>query len=342
MRIIAAFSDVSLLVCSSFSFLLLLAMFQRSVSFTSPTHLAAEKTFRGLDQYNHHHHRNHNVFLCSQPAANSREQGDPEETLLLRRRENAWILLVDDEEPIRRAIGQFFSDKGYQVTACGDGKAALQVALGRKKDGMGETATATTSTATTKIPDCIVSDIRMPVMDGLEMLRNMRNNKEYSTLSHVPVVLLTAKAMVQDRILGYDSGADAYLTKPFAPEELVAIVDNVIKRSEDLSIENLELNKKVGMEDLRNDLAEIKDLLLHKGGGGIGNGWVEQTNIFLSKDERKVLYLLSRGRITKEIAAKTHLSTRRIEQLLTGMFRKTGVKNRTELVRWAVSTGNVE
>jgi len=68
-------------------------MFQRSVSFTSPTHLAEEKAFRGLDQYNHHH-RNHNVFLCSQPAANSREQGDPEETLLLRRREKSWILLV--------------------------------------------------------------------------------------------------------------------------------------------------------------------------------------------------------------------------------------------------------
>lgn len=257
--------------------------------------------------------------------------------MLSRRRENSWILLVDDEEPIRRAIGQFFSDKGYRVTTCDDGNTALQMAMGKKKDRMGETATATT-----KIPDCIVSDIRMPVMDGLEMLRNIRNNEEYSTLSHVPVVLLTAKAMVQDRILGYDSGADAYLTKPFAPEELVAIVDNVIERSEHLSTENLELNKKVGIEDLRNDLAEIKDLLLHKGGGGIGNGWVEQTNIFLSKDERKILDLLSRGRITKEIALKTHLSTRRIEQLLTGMFRKTGVKNRTELVRWAVSTGNVE
>ena len=339
MRIIAAFSDVSLLVCSSFCFLLVIAMFRCSVSFTLPTHLAAGKTFRCLDQYNHnrHYHRSRNEFLLSQPASNSREQGDPEETLLSRRRENSWILLVDDEEPIRRAIGQFFSDKGYRVTTCDDGNTALQMAMGKKKDRMGETATATT-----KIPDCIVSDIRMPVMDGLEMLRNIRNNEEYSTLSHVPVVLLTAKAMVQDRILGYDSGADAYLTKPFAPEELVAIVDNVIERSEHLSTENLELNKKVGIEDLRNDLAEIKDLLLHKGGGGIGNGWVEQTNIFLSKDERKILDLLSRGRITKEIALKTHLSTRRIEQLLTGMFRKTGVKNRTELVRWAVSTGNVE
>ena len=82
--------------------------------------------------------------------------------------------------------------------------------------------------------------------------------------------------------------------------------------------------------------------LLNKGGGGIGmNGYVEQTNVFLAPDEQEILELLCEGLKTKEIAAQTYLSTRRVEQLLTRMFRKTGVKNRTELVRWAVQTGNV-
>jgi DNA-binding NarL/FixJ family response regulator len=142
--------------------------------------------------------------------------------------------------------------------------------------------------------------------------------------------------MTQDRIAGYNAGADAYLPKPFDPDELVAIVDGVIERHETLNGANVQV------DDLKRDLDEIKYLLLEKGGGGVGNGWVEQTNIFLAPDEREILELLCQGLMTKEIAARTYLSTRRVEQLLTRMFRKTGVKNRTELVRWAVATGNVQ
>ena len=257
------------------------------------------------------------------------------ENIPARRREKSWILFVDDEEPIRKAVGSFFLSEGFQVTTCKDGAEALQLALSKKADN-------TTGEMIHRVPDCIVSDIRMPVMDGLELLRRIRTDEKYSMLSRIPVVLLTAKGLTQDRIAGYDSGADAYLTKPFSPEELVAIVDNVIQRSENFNVENEDINKNISVEDLKGDLDEIKNLLLKKGGGGVGNGWVAQTNIFLSKDERAVLDHLSRGLMTKEIAAKTHLSTRRIEQILTGMYRKIGVKNRTELVRWAVSTGNVE
>ncbi|VEU39019.1 unnamed protein product [Pseudo-nitzschia multistriata] len=296
-------------------------MLRCTVSFLSTAPVAG---FRSLDRF-----RGVDASAFRSPEPHGRRHSGAVRFFSMRR-ENSWILLVDDEDPIRRAVGQFLLDKGYKVTTCADGRAALQLALSKRKEGIGP------------VPDCIISDIRMPGMDGLELLGSVRNNAEHSVLSHVPVVLLTARANVQDRIAGYDAGADAYLTKPFSPEELVAIVDNVIERSEDISIEREELHKTVGIEDLKKDLAEIKDLLLNKGGCGIGNGWVQQTNVFLSKDERNVLDLLSRGLITKEIAANTHLSPRRIEQLLTGMFRKTGVKNRTELVRWGVSTGNVE
>lgn len=173
----------------------------------------------------------------------------------------------------------------------------------------------------------------MPEMDGIELLHEVRSD---DVLVGVPVILLTAKGRPQDRIDGYKAGADAYLSKPFDPDELLSILDNCILRHDTLNGEN------VLVDDLKRELDEIKYLLLEKGGGGVGNGWVEATNVFLTPDERKVLELLCQGLTTKEIASSTFLSTRRVEQLLTTMFRKTDVSNRTELVRWAIATGNVQ
>lgn len=241
-------------------------------------------------------------------------------------RSNRWVVVVDDEHAIRQAVGNYLSDQGYQVTACADASTALNVVRSKRqvnKEG----------TEMIRPPDVIVADIRMPDMDGLELLKEVRTDE---LLAGVPVILLTAKGMAQDRIAGYKAGADSYLTKPFDPEELLSIIDNCILRHDTLNGENVQV------EDLRRDLDEIKYLLLEKGGGGIGNGWVEATSVFLTPDERRVLELLCQGLTTKEIASATYLSTRRIEQLLTTMFRKTEVSNRTELVRWAVATGNIQ
>ena len=181
----------------------------------------------------------------------------------------------------------------------------------------------------------IVSDVRMPGMDGLQLLKEVRSNPQ---LVEVPVVLLTAKGMPQDRVQGYNAGADAYVPKPFDPDELVTIIDSVIQRHEELNPSD-----SVTIDDLKRDLADIKYLLLEKGGGGRAmKGWIEYTDVFLAPQERQVLELLCEGLMTKEIADRTFLSTRRVEQLLTTMYRKTKVKNRTELVRWAISTGNVK
>lgn len=244
------------------------------------------------------------------------------------KRSNRWILIVDDEEPIRRAVGQLLFDRGYQVTACADAPTALRIAQ--------EQRSQSDNNSNGRYPDVIVSDIRMPEMSGLEFLQTIRNNPD---LQGIPVVLLTAKGRTEDRIDGYDAGADAYLPKPFDPDELVSICDSLIQQYDLLNGNNLEV------EDLQQDLNDIKRLLLEKGGAGVGNGWVDKqmvSNVFLAPDERQVLEFLCEGLMNKEIAGKTYLSTRRVEQLLTSMYRKVNVKNRTELVRWAVSSGNVQ
>jgi DNA-binding NarL/FixJ family response regulator len=230
-------------------------------------------------------------------------------------RSQHWILLVDDEEDLRLAVGQYLDDQGYQVTACADAATALAMARQRR-------------------PSLIISDVRMPGgMDGLDFLQTVRAD---SALVDLPVVLLTARGQTRDRIAGYNAGADAYIPKPFEPTELVSVLDNLLARQKLIS------DSAVNVEDLQRAMTDIKHLLLEKGGGGAGvGGFVEATNVFLAPDERQVLDYLCQGLPNKEIAAASFLSTRRVEQLLTSLYRKTDVSNRTELVRWAVRTGTI-
>ena len=239
-------------------------------------------------------------------------------------RSKHWVVLVDDEESIRKAVGQFLFSKGYQVTACPSAQNALQVCRTRTQHKNGSEIP--------RIPDAIVSDIRMPGMDGLEFLREIRNDDR---LVGVPVILLTAKGETDDRIAGYKSGADAYIPKPFNPDELLSIVDNAILRHETLNADNIQI------DDLQREMADIKHLLLESGGGGIGNGWVEATNVFLGPFDRQVLELLCQGLVRREIASQLDISTRRVDSILKRLYGKANVSNRTELVRWAISTGNV-
>jgi DNA-binding NarL/FixJ family response regulator len=250
------------------------------------------------------------TFLYSVPQA----FGDPE---------NPLVHLVDDEESIRTAVGKFLADKSYRVLAFED--AASVLAQLRSAE---------------QLPKVLVSDIRMPGMDGLQLLSSIRKDAK---LVHLPVILLTAKGTTLDRVDGYNAGADAYIPKPFDPEELVAVLENVIEKHASLSNAAL-----VGIQELKRDLDDIKKLLLEQGGGGVGiNGFVKNKDamdedvVYFAPDERNILELLCQGLMNKEIADRTYLSTRRVEQLLTSMYRKTKVKSRTELVRWAIRTGTV-
>jgi two-component system, OmpR family, response regulator MprA len=118
----------------------------------------------------------------------------------------AAILVVDDDASIRRMLDRAFSVEGYAVEWASDGAAAL-AAVERA------------------VPDVVVLDVAMPGLDGLAVCRRLRARG-----LGVPVLLLTARDAVSDRVAGLDAGADDYLVKPFATEELLARVRALLRR----------------------------------------------------------------------------------------------------------------
>ena len=118
------------------------------------------------------------------------------------------ILLAEDEKDLSRALMAVLSHNGYEVTAVYDGEAAVEAA---KENAF----------------DCMVFDIMMPKMDGITALGIIRESGDMT-----PVLLLTAKSEMDDKVTGLDAGADDYLTKPFAMVELLARIRSLVRRQE--------------------------------------------------------------------------------------------------------------
>src|SRR5438093_11510204 len=117
------------------------------------------------------------------------------------------LLIIDDELPMRTALQDVLAAEGYRVLTAADGELGLQRAMKEK-------------------PDLILLDIMMPKLDGYAVCAELRR------LSNpVPILMLTAKGQVEDRVTGLDAGADDYLVKPFSTEELLARVRAMLRRS---------------------------------------------------------------------------------------------------------------
>jgi two-component system response regulator MprA len=127
----------------------------------------------------------------------------------------ARLLLVDDEPALRESVGRALAAEGYEVATAADGVEALE-AVDRDE------------------PDALVLDVLMPRLDGLATLRRLRASGR-----RVPVLVLTARDGVSDRVAGLDAGADDYLVKPFALEELLARVRALLRRTTDAAAETL-------------------------------------------------------------------------------------------------------
>lgn len=125
------------------------------------------------------------------------------------------ILIVEDEVALAEALVQIFGKNKYISDACYDGVSGLDNAL-------------------TGIYDVIILDIMLPKMNGLDVLQQIRLNR-IST----PVILLTAKDEISDKVKGLDYGADDYLTKPFATDELLARIRTVVRRNSNVICDNI-------------------------------------------------------------------------------------------------------
>jgi heavy metal response regulator len=122
------------------------------------------------------------------------------------------ILLVEDEQKVASFVKKGLEEEGYAVDLAADGEAGLWMAL----DG---------------VHDLIILDINLPKKDGIEVLRTLRRKKKTT-----PVLLLTIRAAIEDKVIGLDTGADDYLTKPFAFQELLARARALLRRRTDAEL----------------------------------------------------------------------------------------------------------
>ena len=127
------------------------------------------------------------------------------------------ILVVDDDAAVRESLGRALRLEGYEVEMASDGSEALERLLGDGDD-----------------PDLVVLDVLMPNVDGLEVCRTL-----WRMGSRLPVLMLTARDQVADRVAGLDAGADDYVMKPFALAELLARVRALLRRSAEGAVDVL-------------------------------------------------------------------------------------------------------
>ena len=137
------------------------------------------------------------------------------------------ILIIEDELPMRRGLEDCLSAEGYRVFSAADGESGLQRALAEQ-------------------PDLILLDVMMPKLDGFAVAAELRRLGRVT-----PILMLTAKGQIEDRVNGLDAGADDYLVKPFSIEELLARVRALLRRTQ----KNGQAVNKLSFGDIVVDLA---------------------------------------------------------------------------------------
>ncbi len=204
------------------------------------------------------------------------------------------LLIVEDDARLLEAIAACLEIENYEVmTARNGGDALLRIA---------ET-----------IPDLIVSDIMMPRGDGFSLVKNLRLNPRTDL---IPVVFLTAKDGRANRLNGIRAGVDAYLTKPFEPEELVATIKNILTRV---------------------SRTHTRDALDANAGNFVFNDSDHAKNVNpsdLTEAEKRVARLVAESMSNKEIARRLDISTRTVESHVSHILHKKGFANRVEIARY--------
>jgi len=227
---------------------------------------------------------------------------------------SAQLLLVDDEPGLREAVKDYLQESGFTVQVASNAREGWELVQ-------------------RSTPDLVISDIMMPQVDGYQFLKQLREDARFKTL---PVVFLTAKGMTTDRIQGYQAGVDAYLPKPFDPDELVAIVENLLERRAATTQTTGDNGETPDIADLANQIAQIKALLTQRNAIAPTPTPIK---IDFTPREQSVLNLVTEGLMNKEIARRLETSVRNVEKYVSRLFSKTGTNSRTELVRFALEHG---
>jgi DNA-binding NarL/FixJ family response regulator len=218
------------------------------------------------------------------------------------------ILVVDDDLGTRLSISDYLELSGYLVITANDGQEALAM-------------------VDEYHPDLIVTDIVMPQMNGYELVRRVRQQPAFRLL---PVILLTARTKTQERILGYQSGCDLYLPKPFELEELAAAIRNLLERSQIIQSEyRISQKENLAGSYSTKEMATQNSLSTHLLSS-------------LTAREQEVLELLTHGLSNADMGNQLHLSPRTVEKYVSSLLRKTATNNRAELVRFAIKHGLVD
>nr|YP_009391943.1 hypothetical protein [Acrosorium ciliolatum]ARW60087.1 hypothetical protein [Acrosorium ciliolatum] len=197
------------------------------------------------------------------------------------------LLLVDDDNELRNLLSSYLFDEGFFINSVHNVQSALVII---KQDR----------------PDLIITDIMMNNLDGYDFIKLLKWDILFSD---IPVVFLTAKGMTYDRIKGYNLGCHAYLTKPFNPQELLAIIKNIFNNIELLKINLL-------------NISLIDKLLVNP-----------KIFKFFTHREKNILKLVMQGYMNKEIAIQLNISLRNVEKYISRLLNKTNTRNRTELVQ---------
>lgn len=200
------------------------------------------------------------------------------------------LLVVDDEPNLLLAVAACLRSEGYDVTTARSGKEALMFLAAT-------------------IPDLIVSDVRMPGIDGFALVRHIRSSERTAL---VPIVFLTARDQAEDRIEGFQSGVDVYLTKPFEPDELIAVINGILNR---IQRTHEQIAKLVSSENNEMDTVEFID---------------EE----LTEAETRIAEAVARGLSDKEIASEFELSVRTVQNHVSHILSKKNFSNRVEIARY--------
>ncbi len=202
------------------------------------------------------------------------------------------LLAVEDNPQLLEAMAVCLEQKGYEVMTarCGN-DAFVRVA---------ET-----------IPDLIISDVMMPRGDGFSLIKNLRSNPRTEL---IPVVFLTAKDGRKNRLNGVRAGVDAYLTKPFEPEELVITIENILNR-----VKRTQTRVALNANSQTAKPAENQ----------VSTNNVNPSD--LTEAETRIAALVAESMSNKEIAAHCEISVRTVESHVSHILAKKGFSNRVEL-----------